>query len=244
MEDKMTNEICLKIENVSFSYPDESGKNILSDISLEIKRGEIVAVMGQNGCGKTTLLNLIAGFVKPVSGKVIQDDGKEAMMIFQEGALLEWKTVYENAEFGLISSSVDEKTKKEKVGEVIKMLGLSEHKDKLPSQLSGGLKQRTAIARALAPDPNLILLDEPFSALDIEVKEELIKEIRDILIGQNKSAIFITHNINEAIEFADRILVIDPKTKRIGKEINVHSLNRVQIEELKKNAINFKGVRQ
>lgn len=235
----MNKELCLKVKGLGFSYPDAPEKKILSDVSFQIGKGEIVALVGENGCGKSTLFNLIAGFMEPTSGNIKFGDNKNASMVFQESSLLDWKSSFENIEFGLLADEDNELNRKRRVEEVIKLLNLNEHKEKFPSQLSGGLKQRVAIGRALAPDPNLILFDEPFSALDNEVKKELIREIREILIGQDKSAIFITHNIEEALAFADRILVINPKTRRIGRELIINKIKNRNLNKLKEKIFHF-----
>lgn len=219
----MKNDICLELKNIRFAYPDGNGKQVLGGIDLSLRKGEIVALLGKNGCGKTTLIHLISGFLKPTQGEIIRhmisNKAISSSLIFQENSLLDWKSAHANIELSLISTVRDKNKRKIRVNHILRLMGIAKHKDKIPGQLSGGLKQRVVIGRALAPDPDVLLFDEPFSALDITVKEQLIRDIRKIIIGQNKSAVFITHNIDEALFFADRIIILDSKTKKIGKEI-------------------------
>ncbi len=209
--------ICIEFQDVQFAFADEPGRIILDDLSFNVKKGEILGLLGPNGSGKTTIMNLIAGFLKPNEGKIIYAENGEVFssMIFQEAALLDWKTVSENIELSLLTNVKDVEARRKRVNEMIKLLKLEDYKEKLPKQLSGGLKQRVAIARALAPNPALLLMDEPFSALDIATKEELIKDIREIIIKEGKSAIFISHNNEEASFFCDRILKLNPRTKKL-----------------------------
>lgn len=214
---------CLEILSLEYSYPDAPRKKVLNGISFNIKRGEIVAMLGRNGCGKTTLMNVIAGFLKPTSGKVVVHPSSKRVfpsLVFQESSLLDWKSVAENIEFALLEYLPQREFRVKRVSKVLNFLRLKKYRDYFPGQLSGGLKQRVVLARALAPDPDLILFDEPFSALDLPVKEELMKEIRRIILNQNKSALFITHNIEEALFFADRILIFNSKTRRVLSEIS------------------------
>lgn len=216
---------CLEVKNLSFSYADEPDKIVLDKLSFEIKIGEIVGIVGPNGCGKTTILNIVSDFLKPTRGEVIRHNSEKQKiflsLVFQEPALLDWKTVNKNIELSLLSNLKIESQRQTIIKQMITLFNLEPYKDKLPKQLSGGLKQRVAIARALAPNPLLLLMDEPFSALDIGAKVDLMKDIREIILNQNKSAIFITHNIEEALFFCDSIILLNPKIKNIDKILRV-----------------------
>jgi len=212
----MENELCLNLSGIGFDYPsinrEVCKKNLLSNINLKVSCGEIVSICGRNGSGKSTLLNIIAGFNSPIVGKIVhlQSSGDVfAAMVFQEIGLLEWKSAFENVALGVLSKKMDEKEKNELVLKSLALLGVLEDKDKLPKELSGGLKQRVAIARALAANPKVLLLDEPFSALDWNVKEKLIKDLRKILKAKNISAVFVTHNPDDALLFSDKVFALN-----------------------------------
>lgn len=183
----------LDLKNIYFSYPDESEIIILRDFSLKIKKGEIISILGANGCGKTTLLNIISGFLKPDKGNIIwSEKNKKSLLtslVFQQANLLEWKTGYQNIELSLISHISDKKKRKKIVNNMLNLLEIYPHKNKLPRQMSGGIKQRTTVARALAPKPQILLLDEPFSAVDIASKEKLMKDIKKVIKKQEQSTI-------------------------------------------------------
>jgi ABC-type nitrate/sulfonate/bicarbonate transport system ATPase subunit len=213
----MVNDLCLSLEDVSFSYSNAVGKTdsqnqLFSNINLKINSGEIISICGKNGSGKSTLLNIIAGFSFPTKGKVVhlQSNGDVfAAMVFQEIGLLEWKNAFDNVALGVLSKKISQKEKEETVLESLSLLGVLDHKDKLPKELSGGLKQRVAIARALASNPKVLLLDEPFSALDWNVREALIKDLRKILKSRNIAAIFVTHNPDDALLFSDKVFALN-----------------------------------
>lgn len=220
----MNKGICLEFKKVAFSYPDEPGKKILSSISFKVNEGKIIAILGENGAGKTTILNLICGFIKPTSGKIIYHNTAQlsifSTLIPQEYSLLDWKTVYENIGLSLSSIDIDDVEYDKTINNLIDILKIKEYKRKLPQKLSGGIKQRVAIARALAPNPKLLLFDEPFNSLDLSIKQNLFTDIKNIIQKSNKCGIIVTHNIDEAIYFADRILVLDKKTRSIKGVLN------------------------
>lgn len=206
----------LRIDNLCISF---DHKPILTDITLHLKSGQIACLLGASGCGKTTLLRCIAGFETPDSGEIyIQDKplyannvrvpahNRQIGMVFQDYALFPHLTVAANIAFGL--SAMDKTAKSERVGEMLKLIGMSEYANYYPHELSGGQQQRVALVRALAPRPNLILLDEPFSNLDVELRSSLSKEVRRLLISQNVSAILVTHDQAEAFAMADVVGLI------------------------------------
>jgi ABC-type nitrate/sulfonate/bicarbonate transport system ATPase subunit len=216
----METRICLELNGVAFNYPskknlDSPSKPFISNLNLRLCAGEIVSICGKNGSGKSTLLNIIAGFINPIAGGVIRakSDGEIfGAMVFQELGLLEWKNSFENVGIGVISARLTDVQKEKIILDNMALLGIIEHKNKLPKELSGGLKQRVAIARALASSPKVLLLDEPFSALDWNVKERLIKDLRKILKSKNISAVFVTHNPDDALLISDRVLALNKGT--------------------------------
>jgi ABC-type nitrate/sulfonate/bicarbonate transport system ATPase subunit len=214
------NNPCLVVEKVFFAYPKNGSaqKNILSRASFSLFPGEIVSVIGENGCGKSTLLNLVAGFLEPCEGEVVVDR-KRVSVVFQDIGLLEWKNAFENVELGLISSDLDSSQRKIIVDENLSLLGVLGAKDKFPKELSGGMKQRVAIARALASNPKVLLLDEPFSALDWKTKRALQEELLKIIKKKKIGVILVTHDLNEAAFFSDKVLMLS------GGKLNKVKLN-------------------
>jgi nitrate/nitrite transport system ATP-binding protein len=207
----------LVIEEVSKVYPTPNGPyTVLEGVNLTISEGEFVCLIGHSGCGKSTLLNMVAGFSQPTDGTVrlrdtsITQPGPDRMMVFQNYSLLPWKTAFDNVYLG-VNSVFPDKSKAEKVSlveEHLAMVGLTEAAQKKPYQLSGGMKQRVAIARALAIRPQVLILDEPFGALDAITKEELQEELLKICQEHRLTVLMITHDIDEALFLADRVLMM------------------------------------
>jgi nitrate ABC transporter ATP-binding subunit len=207
----------LLVENVSKVYPTAKGTyTVLENVNLTVNKGEFICVIGHSGCGKSTLLNMVGGFSQPTTGRVelkgesILKPGPDRMMVFQGYALLPWKTAFENV-YLAVNSVFPQKSKAEKnsiVNEHLAMVGLSDAADKKPTQLSGGMKQRVAIARALSIRPEILILDEPFGALDQITKEELQEELMRICGEQNCTVLMITHDIDEALFLADRLVMM------------------------------------
>lgn len=187
-------------------------KYVLNDVTLRINDGEFVCILGKSGCGKSTLLNLIAGYLKPDSGYIFVNKEKvygpsaERGVVFQQHALFPWYTVAENIEFGLKLKK--EKNAKDIVKKYISLIGLEGYEDKYPSSLSGGMAQRVGIARALANNPEVLLMDEPLGALDAMTRETMRKELIKIWQATQKTIIFITHSVPEAIYLADRVVLL------------------------------------
>lgn len=209
----------LEIKNIDFKY-DNSEKLVLDDLSLNIKRGHIVSILGQSGAGKSTLLRLIAGLEAPLSGEIILDgkvivdkntfiqpEKRGVGMLFQDYALFPHLSVYENISFGLYKLKKEDKRKR--IKEVLKLVGLCEYSTRYPYELSGGQQQRVALARALAPRPILLLMDEPFSNLDSDLKNRIRKELRDILKTENMTCVLVTHDKVDAEEVSDDIIIIE-----------------------------------
>jgi bicarbonate transport system ATP-binding protein len=207
----------LSVSDVAKIYPTSKGSyTVLENVDLTVSRGEFICLIGHSGCGKSTLLNMIAGFSQPSKGSVtlkgepITKPGPDRMMVFQNYALLPWKTAFENI-YLAVNSVYPHKSKAEKVSivrEHLAMVGLAESADKRPQQLSGGMKQRVAIARALSIRPEILILDEPFGALDQITKEELQEELTQICNANNCTVLMITHDIDEALFLADRLVMM------------------------------------
>ena len=217
----------LKLTHVNKSFEEQGTFDVLKDISLFAKAGEFVCILGPSGCGKTILLYLIAGFLKPTSGnltlknKPITKPGTDRMMIFQDYVLFPWKTVYENVLFGLHNKKIEESQKKKIVMSHLELVGLRKFKDWNIHKLSGGMQQRVSIARALIVNPEILLMDEPFSAIDSQYRKFLRKSLEQIWQEKKKTIIFVTHSINEAIQLADRIYIMGARPSKIKEVIKV-----------------------
>jgi len=207
----------LSIENVSKVYPSRKGPyTVLQDINLSIAEGEFVCFIGHSGCGKSTLLNMVAGFHQPTDGSVrlrsqpITSPGPDRMVVFQNYALLPWRSVFDNVYLAVnaVHPRKSEAEKRAIVRDHLAMVGLSEAMDKKPGQISGGMRQRVSIARALAIRPEVLILDEPFGALDAITKEELQEELLHIWNEHRCTVLMITHDIDEALFLADRLVMM------------------------------------
>ncbi|OCS83027.1 ABC transporter ATP-binding protein [Caryophanon tenue] len=202
-------------------------KPVLSNISLSIEHGEIVAFLGKSGCGKTTLLNMIGGFEAPTAGRILLDNeivtkpSKKSIMLLQNYGLLPWRTVYSNVLFSLENSPLSKEQRHERVINGLTLVGLEDRANAMPNELSGGMQQRVAIARALAIEPEIILMDEPFAALDTFTRYFLQDEIVRINTQKRMTILLVTHDIDEAIYLADRIVILAPNPGRIYKEITI-----------------------
>lgn len=210
-------EAFLTIENVSKVYPTANGPyTVLQDVNLTVNQGEFICVIGHSGCGKSTLLNMVSGFATPTDGQVrlegerIGEPGPDRMVVFQNYALLPWLTAFENVYLAIDSVNPDksEPEKRAIAKEHLAMVGLTEAADKKPTQISGGMKQRVSIARALAIRPKVLILDEPFGALDAITKEELQEELLKIWADHRCTVLMITHDIDEALFLADRLVMM------------------------------------
>ncbi|WP_418262353.1 ABC transporter ATP-binding protein [Flavobacterium faecale] len=236
----------LEIKNLEISFPTPKGKyTAVRDINLSIQKGEIISIIGHSGCGKSTILNAIAGMLNPSEGSVVLDNqnikgpGPDRGIVFQNYSLLPWLTVYQNI-FQVVDSVMKCSTEEKKaiVDNNLKMVNLYEHKDKLPGQLSGGMKQRVAIARAFAINPGVLLMDEPFGALDALTKGSMQLEVLKLwnLDNREKTIIMITHDIEEALFLSDRIVVLNNGPASTIREIvEVHlprPRNKIEIVKM------------
>jgi len=213
----------IKCENVTKSFGD---LNVIDDITVRIKKGEFVVLLGPSGCGKSTFLNIIAGFEHPtkgnieVNGRAINKPGKDRGFVFQDYALFPWKTVMGNVMSGL--DMRDKQKKRETAMHYIQKVGLEKFADTYPHELSGGMKQRVSIARALAYEPEILLMDEPFGALDAQTRKLMQQELLKILKDFNKTIVFVTHSVIEAVYLADRVLVFSNLPAKIIYEEDIH----------------------
>jgi ABC-type nitrate/sulfonate/bicarbonate transport system ATPase subunit len=205
----------LSLECVSLSY---GAVEVLSDFSLEVAEGEFVAVVGPSGCGKTTLLNLFSGFTKPSSG-LVRCDGR-IRMVFQHDGLFPWRTVAQNISMGLRDVSRAEERARQ-LKEMLALIGLEGFGDHYPHQLSGGMRQRVELARALAGEADILLLDEPFSALDYLTRLRLRRELARMLRERPRTVVLVTHDTEEAAQLADRVVVLSERPARIRCELGL-----------------------
>ncbi len=218
----------IQIKNVNKIFS-TGGREVvaLDDINLEIARGEFICLLGPSGCGKSTLLNGIAGFSLPTSGSILIDGhevvapGPDRGMVFQEYALFPWMTVEKNIAFGLEIKKLPRAQILEKVDGLLRMLNLQDFRDRYPKDLSGGMRQRVAIARVLALDSPIMLMDEPFGALDSLTRRNLQDELLRIWTSLKKTIIFVTHSIEESIYLADRIVVMTYRPGKIKRDIRI-----------------------
>lgn len=234
----------LVIEGITKVYPTPTGPyTVLDGINLTVYEGEFICLIGHSGCGKSTLLNMVAGFNKPTEGEVrlqtkrINQPGPDRMVVFQNYSLLPWMTAFENIYLG-IDSVWPKKPKSEKVAiveEHLALVGLSDAANKKPKELSGGMKQRVCIARALALRPSVLILDEPFGALDPITREELQEELLKIWREHQVTVLMITHDIDEALLLADRVVMMtNGPAAQIGEVMNIPFLrprNRARVME-------------
>ncbi|GJM69471.1 nitrate ABC transporter ATP-binding protein [Paenibacillus macerans] len=201
----------LAVQNVEKGY---NGKKVLHNVSFTVRPHEFICILGHSGCGKSTLLHLVAGFLQPdrgsisVDGQPVTGPSKSRCVVFQDHALFPWYKVIDNVAFGPSVQGKSKAEAREIAAKYLRMVGLQDYADSLPDQLSGGMKQRVGIARALASDPDFLLMDEPFGALDVLTREMMQRELLRIWLELKPSVLFITHSISEAVHLADRILVM------------------------------------
>ena len=210
-------------------YEGRNGKTVaLNGVDLDICENEFICVVGPSGCGKSTLLNIIAGLLEPSSGKVLVDGvevkgtGVDRGVVFQQYALFPWLTVKKNVEFGLkLKKDVTPQQREETAMKYIKMVGLEKFVDSYPKELSGGMKQRVAIARAYAVNPSLLLMDEPFGALDAQTRTQLQTELLRTWEEEKKTCFFITHDVEEAILLASKVIIMSARPGRIREVLDI-----------------------
>jgi taurine transport system ATP-binding protein len=219
----------LIIDNVSmtFDLPNGSTVEALKNINMQLQEGELMSVLGPSGCGKTTLLNILAGFLAPTGGAVrlggveVTGPGPERGMVFQQGALFEWMNVRRNISFGPRMKKAPKQATDKRVDELLEIVGLHDFGEKMIYELSGGMQQRVALARCLANDPDVILMDEPLGALDALTREKMQSLVLDIWKETGKTIILITHSVEEALLLGERLVVMAPRPGRIHREYNL-----------------------
>lgn len=222
-----TYDALIALEGIDLVYGDDGDQpfTALKDLDLTLGNGEFVCAIGPSGCGKTSLLRVLAGYERPTIGTVSVDGrphtkpDAEVGVVFQQPNLFPWLTIAKNVDFGPRMKGVDIETRRDRVSRFLEMVSLEEAARKLPHQLSGGMKQRAAIARALAADPKVILMDEPFGALDAFTRESMQMSLRDIWIKTNKTIFFITHDVEEALLLSTRIILMYANPGRIVEDI-------------------------
>ena len=215
----------LEIQNLTKRYyVERDGRQVLAlaDVSLSVAEGEFMAIVGPSGCGKTTLLNIVAGLLPydlgtlAIDGRRIDGPGVDRSVVFQHASLLPWRTVAGNVRYGMeLQKRFDESTMRTRCAHFVDLVGLKGFERHYPSELSGGMQQRVNLARALAADPVVLLMDEPFAALDAQTREHMQSELLKIWSEAKKTVLFITHQINEAVYLADRVAVMSPRPGRV-----------------------------
>lgn len=227
----MTDSVIIDINHVSKVFNNQKKEvTALSDVSLQIHKGEFISLLGPSGCGKTTLLRMIADLIQPSSGSVTIDGqtprearlARKYGMVFQSPVLYEWRTIIHNVELPLEIIKLDREERRECALKMLELVGLRDFADHYPSQLSGGMQQRVGIARALALNPEILLMDEPFSALDEFTREKLHEDLLRIWRKTNKTIVFVTHNISESVYLSDRVCVLSPHPGRLSAVVDIN----------------------
>jgi NitT/TauT family transport system ATP-binding protein len=216
------------IDRVTKSYKGRLGPSeALRETSIQISRGEFVCVVGPSGCGKTTILNMLAGFVEPTTGRIevagqeVKEPGPDRGVVFQEVGLFSWLTARRNVEFGLTMKGMPLGDRHARAEAVLELTGMLKFADRFPNELSGGMKQRVGLARALAPDPDVLLMDEPFAALDAQSRSLMQQEVLKIWAATGKTILFVTHAVDEALLLADRVIVMSANPGRVKEGIQI-----------------------
>ena len=235
-KDKM-NKI-LSLENVNYFYQTKDDEIFaLNGVSFDVENEQFVSLVGPSGCGKTTILSLTAGLLQASSGKILLDgnekiDTKKIGYMFQKDHLFEWRSVWKNITIGLeIQKPADKNEKLEKADELLKKYGLSAFRNQRPSSLSGGMRQRVALIRTLTLEPELLLLDEPFSALDFQTRLEVCDDVYSIIKNEKKSALLVTHDISEAISMSDKIVVLSSRPAKVKEQIYPKLVGKTPLEK-------------
>jgi NitT/TauT family transport system ATP-binding protein len=220
---------CIQARDVSLTFRPKNRDPVtaLQNLSLDIARGEFVSIVGPSGCGKSTFLNILLGLIRPdggvmeLNGRRIDGPGQDRAMVFQEFGLLPWRTVLGNVELGLELKGVDAEQRRRRAVELIDMAGLAGFASHYPHELSGGMKQRVGLARALATDPEVLLMDEPFAALDAQTRDLMQSELLQVWEKTQKTVLFVTHSIEEAAYLSDRVVVMSARPGRIKRILKV-----------------------
>ncbi|MFM2287679.1 MAG: hypothetical protein RL684_822 [Pseudomonadota bacterium] len=232
------------------SGSDSASLQVLRDVSLEVCQGEIVSLIGESGCGKTTLLRIIQGLVRldsgavRVDGKAVSGPGRDRGFVFQQASLLPWRTARQNIEFGLELLGIPRAESAQRSARLLGLVGLTHAADQYPHQLSGGMQQRIGLARALAIEPQILLMDEPFSALDAQTREQLQRELLRVHEATGTTILFVTHDLDEALYLSDRVVVLGARPGRVKRAFDVpFGRPRAELAELR-NDSRFQAMRR
>lgn len=235
----------IKVSNLNMTFETNNGEKVvaLTDVNLEISNGQFVSLLGPSGCGKTTLLRIIADLLKPTSGTVSVGGvsprearlARKLGMVFQSAVLYDWRSVIKNVELPLEIMKVSKGERKDRAEHMLELVGLKDFRNRFPYELSGGMQQRVSIARALAVNPKILLMDEPFSALDEFTREKLHDDLLEIWRANKMTAIFVTHNISESVYLSDKVVVMSPHPGRVSAvlDINLSRPRRAEMRESK-----------
>jgi NitT/TauT family transport system ATP-binding protein len=234
---------CIQARDISLTFKPKNRDPVtaIKELTLDVAKGEFVSLVGPSGCGKSTFLNVLLGLLKPdageirLNGKQITGPGQERAMVFQEFGLLPWRTVLANVELGLELKGVQASVRRKRAMELIKMAGLAGFASHYPHELSGGMKQRVGLARALVTDPEVLLMDEPFAALDAQTRDLMQLELLQIWDRTKKTVVFVTHSIEEAAYLSDRVIVISARPGR-AKDVMKIALPRPRDYEMRLSA--------
>ena len=212
----------LELKNIFYSYHSLDGEiQALRDISFSVKKGEFVAIVGPSGCGKSTLLHLISNMLKPEKGAIIMDSSIKLGYMLQKDELLEWRSIYKNVLLGLEIQHMVSPQMMAKARRMLEKYGLALFADAKPSELSGGMRQRAALIRTLILNPDILLLDEPFSALDYQTRLSVANDIGQIIKQESKTAILVTHDLSEAVSLANRIIILTSRPATIRQTVDI-----------------------
>lgn len=218
----------IRLENLYFSYGEtQSSELVIEDFSLDVFDQELVSIVGASGCGKSTLLNIIAGLLPATRGRVLIDGvepdspGPDRTMVFQDDAVFPWYTVEQNVEYGLRAAGMPREERTPIVERYLELVGLTDDRDKFPRQLSGGMRKRVDVARAAAMEPEVLLMDEPFAALDVMTKERLQEEFMGIWSATRMTVIFVTHDLEEALYLSQRVVVMSRNPGRVERVVDI-----------------------
>lgn len=233
----MNPDIKLSVRNVSKRYGGLGKTEALQNVSFDVRTGEFLMLVGPSGCGKSTLLSIIAGLTSASSGEILVDGarvtkpGPDRGLVFQDGALFPWLNVRKNVEFGLKQAGVNPTDRRERAMAYLEKVGLTNFAEASLHELSGGMRQRVALARCLVLEPEVVLMDEPFSALDALTREELYGELQGLWEGRSTTVVFVTHNVREAVTLGDRIILMAPRPGRIQETFDIEILRPRQIDD-------------
>ena len=231
----------LELKNLGLTYYSKNGETLaLDNVNFNVQRGEFVSIVGPSGCGKTTILSIISGLIKPTTGNIVLNTTSKPGYMFQKDLLFEWRTILKNIFIGLEIRKNNTPEEQDRVKNLLKKYGLWEFRNKYPRQLSGGMRQRVALIRTLALSPELLLLDEAFSALDFQNRLKVCDDVKRILLEEKATAILVTHDINEAISLSDKIIILSQKPGTVREIISLDDLKNLTPFERRESQLSTK----